>query len=139
MTFKTILAGAAAALVLGALTTGLLAQNGPGPGPNGRGYGGPPKTEEERLARQYSCPQQSGQNVCPQGGQCGQGFCGGRGFCGGQGQGNGRGYGYGCGLRDGTGPRSMNGTCPAAGAGATEQPVTPPAPQNQKAAAKQAK
>ena len=75
----------------------------------GRGYGGPPQSNEERAARQAACLERNG-GVCPNGGpraECpgfGQGQGQGRGFCGGRGQGKG--------LRDGTGPRSADGTCP---------------------------
>ena len=112
MKLRTTIAGVAAALLLGTLTTTMFAQTSSAPGPKGRGYGGPPKTEEERAARQQACPQECGQGTCPQGGPRGQGFCRG------QGRGNGGGYGYRHGLRDGTGPRSQNGSCPAAGGAA---------------------
>ena len=99
MTLGCMVAG----LLLTGLTTVSLAQNGPGPGPKGRGYGGPPQSQEERAARQAACPRQNGDcpAVCPNGGP-------GRG----QGQGNGAGYGWRRGLRDGTGPRNANGNCP---------------------------
>ena len=103
---RTIISGLiAAGLLLGGMTVSTFAGNGPG---NGCGYGGPPKTAEERAARQAACLVKNG-GVCPNGGPrancpgCGQG---------GQGKGNGK-----CarqGLRDGTGPRSGNGTCPNA-------------------------
>lgn len=100
---QTILSGLiAAGLLLGG--TALLAGNGPGP--NGRGYGGPPKSDEERAARQAACLEKNA-GVCPNGGP--QAECSGYGQ-GGKGKGNGK-----CarqGLRDGTGPRSANGTCP---------------------------
>lgn len=75
----------------------------------GRGYGGPPQSNEARAARQAACLEKNG-GVCPNGGpraECsglGQGQGQGRGFCRGQGQSRG--------LRDGTGPRSGDGTCP---------------------------
>jgi hypothetical protein len=91
----------------GAATT-LLAQNGPGPGAKGGGYGGPPKTQAERIARQQACPLPGVQ--CP--GVCPIGCPGRQGKGAGLGPRNGAGYGYRRGLRDGTGPRSVNGTCP---------------------------
>ena len=94
-----------AGLLLTSLATVSLAQNGPGPGPKGRGYGGPPQSQEERAARQAACLQTNG-GVCPNGGS--RTNCPGRGM----GQGNGAGQGWRHGLRDGTGPRSANGTCP---------------------------
>ena len=92
-----------AGLLLTGMVTVSLAQNGQGQGPKGRGYGGPPQSQEERAARQAACPKQNGDGtgVCPNGGPgCGQG------------QGNGAGKGAGRGLRDGTGPRNANGACP---------------------------
>lgn len=91
-----------AALLTGGTALTALAQNGPGPGPCGRGYGGPPKSDEERAARQAACLEKNG-GVCPNGGP--------RNACG---LGQGKQAGNGCqrGLRDGTGPRSANGTCP---------------------------
>jgi hypothetical protein len=105
MKLKQTIGWMVAGLVLASMTTVALAQNGPGSGPKGRGYGGPPQSQEERAARQAACPKQNGDcpAVCPNGGP-------GRG----QGQGNGMGHGYRRGLRDGTGPRSANGTCPLA-------------------------
>ena len=102
-------------VTLGAMIAGLLliapaslfAQNGPGHGPKGCGYGGPPQTEQERAARQAACLEKNG-GVCPNGGP--QVNC----PAGGKGQGKGAGKGWGKGLRDGTGPRSANGTCPLA-------------------------
>ena len=90
-------------LIAGAALTSL-AQNGPGK--NGCGYGTPPKSAEERAARQATCLEKNG-GVCPNGGP--KASCQGQG---GQGKGNGK-----CarqGLRDGTGPRGANGTCPNA-------------------------
>ena len=92
-------------LIAGAALTAL-AQNGPGK--NGCGYGTPPKSTEERAARQAACLEKNG-GVCPNGGP--------RTNCPAYGQG-GQGKGHGkCarqGLRDGTGPRGANGTCPNA-------------------------
>jgi hypothetical protein len=93
-------------LVMSGATFSLLAQNGPGQGRNGcgKGYGGPPQSQEERAARQAACHEKNG-GICPNGGPkanypgYGQG---------GQGQGKGARQG----VRDGTGPRSANGTCP---------------------------
>ena len=100
----TILSGLiAAGLLLGG--TSLFAGNGSGP--NGRSYGGPPKSDDERAARQAACLEKNG-GVCPNGGPRAE--CPGYGQGGHQGKGNGK-----CarqGLRDGTGPRSANGTCP---------------------------
>ena len=98
-------------LAVGAVTT-MVAQNGPGP--NGRGYGGPPKSEEERAARQAAC-QAAGrecQGPCVTGEWRGQGR--GMGWGARNGARHGGGFGYRHGLRDGTGPRSLNGTCPLA-------------------------
>lgn len=76
------------------------AQGGPG-----RGYGGPPKSDAERAARQAQCQRAD----CPNKGQ-GQR----KGW--GQGQGQGKGWGLGQGHRrgprDGSGPRGGTGTCP---------------------------
>ena len=103
MKIKAIVGCVTAALLLAVGGTELLGQNGPGP--NGRGYGGPPQSQEERAARQASCLQTNG-GVCPNGGS--RTNCPGRGM----GPGNGAGQGGRHGLRDGTGPRSANGTCP---------------------------
>ena len=94
-----ILAVIAVASLLAAGTT--FAQSGLGTGPRGQGngYGGPPKSNEERAARQAACLEKNG-GVCPQDGVCVPG----------KGQGNGNGHRRG--LRDGTGPRSADGTCP---------------------------
>jgi hypothetical protein len=103
MRIKAIVGCVTAALFLSAAGTALLGQNGPGP--NGRGYGGPPKSQEERAARQASCLRTNA-CVCPNAGSWTN--CPGRGM----GRGNGAGCGWRHGLRDGTGPRSANGTCP---------------------------
>ena len=103
-------------VVVGILMSGaafsLLAQNGPAQGRNGcgKGYGGPPQSQEERAARQAACQEQGAQcqGPCVTGQPRGQG----RGM--GWGARNGGGLGYRHGLRDGTGPRSANGTCPNA-------------------------
>lgn len=60
----------------------------PGRGGKGRGYGGPPQTEQERAARQAECLEKNG-GVCPNGGprQDCQGPRGGKGRGQGQGQG----------------------------------------------------
>ena len=93
-------------LLMSGAAFSLLAQNGPGQGRNGCGYGGPPKTQEERAARQAACLEKNG-GICPNGGP--------RANCSGYGRGNpGQGNGK-CarqGLRDGTGPRRGNGMCP---------------------------
>lgn len=91
-------------LMSGAAITAF-AQNGPGRGCNGNGYGGPPLSQEERAARQAACLEKNG-GVCPNGGpqtNCPAG-------CLGKGKGAGKGGQHG--LRDGTGQRSGNGTCP---------------------------
>jgi len=103
MKIKAIVGCVTAALFLSVAGTELLGQNGLGP--NGRGCGGPPQSQEERAARQAACLQTNG-GVCPNGGS--RTNCPG----GGMGQGNGGGQGGRYGLRDGTGPRSANGTCP---------------------------
>jgi hypothetical protein len=104
---NSILTVMAVASLLVAGTT--FAQNAPGNGTRGqgKGYGGPPQSNEERAARQAACLEKNG-GVCPQGGP--------RAECPGLGQGKGKMKGKGngqCnGLRDGTGPRSAAGTCP---------------------------
>ena len=104
-----ILTVIAVASLLAAGTTFAQNQNCTGTGPRGqgKGYGGPAQSAEERAARQAACLEQNG-SVCPNGGP--------RTECPGLGQGKGKMQGKGngqCnGLRDGTGPRSANGTCP---------------------------
>ena len=103
---QKILAGLVVAglLASGAAFTAL-GQNGAGRAGNGKGYGGPPQTQQERAARQAACLEKNG-GVCPNGGpgtNC---------PAGGMGKGKGQGKGGQHGLRDGTGPRSTNGTCP---------------------------
>jgi hypothetical protein len=105
MKLKVTLGAMIVGLLLSATTASLFAQNCPGGGPNGKGYGGPPKTEQERAARQAACLEKNG-GVCPNGGP--RADCPRRGM----GQGNGAGQCWRHGLRDGTGPRSANGTCP---------------------------
>jgi hypothetical protein len=103
---QRILAGlVVAGLLMSGAAISVLAQNGAGRCGNGKGYGGPPQTQEERAARQAACLEKNG-GVCPNGGpqtNCPAG-------CLGKGQGQGKGGPHG--LRDGTGPRSANGTCP---------------------------
>ncbi len=103
MKIKAIIGCAAVGLILTLAGTTLFGQNGPGP--RGRGYGGPPQSQEERAARQASCLQTNG-GVCPNGGP--RADCPRRGM----GQGNGGGYGWRHGLCDGTGPRNASGNCP---------------------------
>jgi hypothetical protein len=67
----------------------LMAQNA-----QGQGYGGPPKSDEERALRQAACIEKNG-GVCPSGGP--------RQEC--QGQGGGKGKGKG--ACDGTGPKGQ--------------------------------
>lgn len=111
---QKILAGlVVAGLVMSGAAFTVLAQNGAGRAGNGKGYGGPPQSQEERAARQAACLEKNG-GVCPNGGPkstCPAGGMGkGKGMCKGMGQGGGGQHG----LRDGTGPRSANGTCPNA-------------------------
>jgi len=97
----------AVAGVLAAGTTFAQDNSGAGRCGQGRGYGGPPQSSEERAARQAACLEKNG-GVCPNGGPRAE--CPGYG----QGQRGGRGNGQ-ChrrGLQDGTGPRSVDGTCP---------------------------
>lgn len=107
---KKTLAGLVIAglLVSGAAFTAF-AQNGVGRVGNGKGYGGPPQSQEERAARQAACLEKNG-GVCPNGGS--QTNC----PAGGMGKGQGKGKGGQHGLRDGTGPRNASGTCPSASA-----------------------
>lgn len=111
-----ILAGVTAAILLaGGTTLTLLAQNGPGA--RGYGYGGPPKSAEERAVRQAACAQQCDRQCSRPGqclGPCATGQLRGQGWRGGRNGTNWTGRGYRRGLRDGTGPRSANGTCPLA-------------------------
>lgn len=91
------------------------AGNGPG---TGRGYGGPPKSDEERAARQAECLERNGGN-CPQGGPRAE--CPGLGQGRGKGKGQGQGQGWRRGARDGTGPRAGTGNCPVNGQGQTQK------------------
>lgn len=103
-----LIVGLAAGLIA-ASTALTLAQNGPGRG-NGKGYGGPPQSQEEREARQAACLEKNG-GVCPNGGprtNCPAGQMG-------------QGHQYRHGLRDGTGPRAAQGTCPANPQGAAQK------------------
>ena len=102
---KTLTVMVIAGLLMSGAAFSLLAQNGPDQGCNvkGKGYGGPPQSQEERSARQAACLEKNG-GVCPNGGP--------RANCpsydkGGQGKGKCAGQG----LRDGTGPRGANGNC----------------------------
>lgn len=95
----------AAGLLLGGMTMTTFAGNGPG---NGRGYGGPPKSDEERAARQAACLEKNG-GVCPNGGPKAAGQC------------NGKGQGARHGLRDGTGPRAGTGNCPVNNSAQTQK------------------
>ena len=91
-------------MLTGAAQT-VIAQNGPGRG-QGKGYGAPPQSQEEKAARQAACQEKNG-GVCPQGGpkQDCPGLDQGKGN--GPGYGKGQGKGAGKGLRDGTGPRAQ--------------------------------
>jgi hypothetical protein len=112
MKSKMISGWIAAGLLLAGLTLTAVAGNGPGNG-CGRGYGGPPKSDEERAARQAACLEKNG-GVCPNGGP--KANCPGYGQGGqGKGKGNGQGQGWRRGARDGTGPRAGTGNCPANG------------------------
>jgi hypothetical protein len=114
---RTILTGLVAAGLLMSGAIGLsLAQNGPGAGRNGCGYGGPPQSQEERAARQAACVAtncgtctNTCTNVCP------------RAACPGRCLGKAKGHGYRHGLCDGTGPRNTNGVCPFNGHGAAKK------------------
>lgn len=86
-------------LISGAALTAM-AQNGPGGKSKGKGYGGPPQSQEERAARQAGCLEKNG-GICPNGGP--QTNC--PADCNGQG-GKGKGKGAQNGKRDGTGPRN---------------------------------
>jgi hypothetical protein len=80
------------------------AQRGAGTGGGqGKGYGGPPQSAEERAARQAACLEKNG-GVCPQGGPGAN--------CQGKGKGQGQGNQGRHGARDGTGPRAGTGACP---------------------------
>lgn len=100
----------AAGLLFGGMTKATFAGNGPG---NGRGYGGPPKSDDERAARQAACNEQNG-GVYPNGGPKAAGQCNG------QRQGNGKGQGARHGLRDGTGM----GNCPVNSSAPTQKRST---------------
>jgi len=94
MNMKSIIALIALALVG---SSGAYAQGGAG-----RGYGGPPKSDAERTARQTQCQR----GTCANNGQ-------GRRMRQRDGQGNnGQGQRQRRGLRDGTGPRAGTGLCP---------------------------
>ncbi len=105
----SIISAIALGTVLAAGTA--FAQNSTGNGPRGqgKGYGGPPQSNEERAARQEACLEKNG-GVCPRGGP--RADCPGMGQGKGQGKRWGNGQGQGKGLRDGTGPRGVDGTCP---------------------------
>jgi hypothetical protein len=108
---KTLAGLIVAGLVMSGATVSLLAQNGPGQGRNGcgKGYGGPPQSQEERAARQAACLDKNG-GICLNGGPRTNCPAGGMGK--GKGAGKGAGNGGRHGLRNGTGPRSVNGNCP---------------------------
>lgn len=106
MKYKVIAGLIAAGLLMTGAAFSTLAQNGPGRCGNGKGYGGPPQSQEERAARQAACLERNGE-VCPNGGartNC-PGF--------GRGQGKGAGYGWRHGVCNGTGPRAGTTNCPA--------------------------
>lgn len=107
MKHKTLAGLVIAGLLVSSAAFTAFAQNGAGRAGNGKGYGGPPQSQEERAARQAACLENNG-GVCPNGGpqtNCPAGGMGkGKGAC--------KGGGGQHGLRDGTGPRSANGTCP---------------------------
>lgn len=104
-------------IALALLTTGTAFAQG-GQGRRGAGYGGPPKSDAERAARQEQCQKDNG-GVCSNNGVCdgtgkGQGKGAGRGQGKGQGKGQGQGKGKRQGPRDGSGPRGGGGNCPIA-------------------------
>ncbi|MDH7501294.1 MAG: hypothetical protein QHJ82_01090 [Verrucomicrobiota bacterium] len=99
---KTIAWLVAVGLLVGG-STALMAQGGPGP--RGRGYGGPPRSEQERAERQANCPWAKDSRGAGLKGQArGQ-----------RAPGDAKGKAYRRGLRDGTGPRAQGGNCPYAG------------------------
>ena len=104
---KTLTGLIVAGLLMSGAAFTAFAQNGAGRAGNGKGYGGPPQSQEERAARQAACLEKNG-GVCPNGGP--QTNC----PAGGMGKGKGKGDQHG--LRDGTGPRNASGTCPNASA-----------------------
>jgi hypothetical protein len=111
---RTMISGLiAAGMLLGGMTVSAIAGNCPG---NGSGYGGPPKSDAERAARQAACIEKNG-GVCPNGGPRAQGP--------GYGQGKHQSQGQGKGLRrgacDGTGPRAGTGNCPVNGSAQTQK------------------
>ncbi len=104
-------------IAIAILTTGSAFAQG-GQGRRGAGYGGPPKTDAERAARQEQCQQANG-GICPNNGVCdgtgkGQGAGRGQGKGQGKGQGQGQGKGRRQGPRDGSGPRGGGADCPLA-------------------------
>lgn len=76
---------------------------GNGQGPRGKGYGGPPQSADQRVARQEAC-QDRNSGICPQGGP--------RQNCQGNGQGQEQGNRFRRGARDGSGPRGGTDACP---------------------------
>jgi hypothetical protein len=109
---RTVISGLiAAALLLGGMAASTFAGNGPG---NGKGYGGAPKSDAERAARQAACIEKNG-GVCPNGGPSAAGQCNG------QGRGQGQGKGQRRGACDGTGPRAGTGNCPVNGSAQTQK------------------
>jgi hypothetical protein len=94
-------------IAIALLTTGTTFAQG-GQGRRGAGYGGPPRTEAERSARQEQC-QQANVGVCPN-----NGVCDGTGKGQGKNRGQGQGKGQRRGPRDGSGPRGGNTNCPLA-------------------------
>lgn len=92
------------------LTAGTaLAQGGPGRSADGT----PPKTDEERAARQVERQQANRQNRANRGNRAGQGQTWGRGQGRGNCDGTGQGRGRGNGPRDGSGPCGGTANCPA--------------------------
>ena len=96
-------------IAIALLTAGTAFAQG-GQGRRGGGYGGPPKTDAERSARQEQCQQANG-GFCPNGGVC-DGTGKGQGQGTGRGQGKGQGKGQRRGPRDGSGPRGGGANCP---------------------------
>jgi hypothetical protein len=93
------------------LTAGTALAQG-GPGRSGGGYGTPPKTDEERAARQVERQQSNRANRGNRGNRAGQCQPWGRGQGNGNCDGTGQGRGQGNGPRDGSGPRGGTAACP---------------------------
>ena len=113
MKTKLITGIAVVALLAGALSLSVFAQNAGGNCGRGKcmGYGGPPQSQEERAVRQASCLAQNG-GVCPSGGpktNCPAGGCRGQGKA----FGKGLGQGHQSGKQAGVCQRGAATNCPA--------------------------